>query len=137
MGFEPRLPTWQGRFVDSRWYCIAAAQSARYRVPDERRLLTTLFRPNPQGPHLPIQVTALQAEQLGGAGDVPVGFLELLEDIFALHCFTYLLKTAEAVQTALATRDLDRNVPRVHAHLRIQNYNAFDHVAQLAHIAWP
>src|SRR5579862_5432755 len=41
--------------------------------------------------HLPVKITAFQAEQFGRAGDVAISLFQLLEDVFALHGFAQLL----------------------------------------------
>src|SRR5579864_661106 len=46
--------------------------------------------------HLSVKIAALQAQQLGGAGDIAVGFFQLLQDVLALHGLAQLLQTSEA-----------------------------------------
>src|ERR1035437_637497 len=99
----------------------------------------SFLRSNPQGLHLAVQVTALQAQQLGRAGHVPAGLLQLLEDVLALGGFANLLQAAGAVQRAvcLAPRGVERDMARIHAHLRVHDDDPLDQVFQLPHVARP
>src|SRR5258708_39330937 len=55
------------------------------------------FGSDAQGLHLPIEMAALQAQQFGGARDVPSGLFEFLENVVALGRLTHFLQAAEAV----------------------------------------
>src|SRR5262249_51617016 len=50
-----------------------------------RRLLLTASRRDAEGLHLPIQVAALDAQRIGGTGDVAVLRGERAQDVFALE----------------------------------------------------
>src|SRR5579864_1058983 len=88
------------------------------------------FGSDPQRLHFAVKIAALETEQFSGARYVPVGLFELLEDVIALHGFSHFLQTAE-VLGALGPgppRGLQRNVPRIDAHLRVQDHDALDQV---------
>src|ERR1039457_5395637 len=95
--------------------------------------ITLFLRPDAQRLHLAIQIAPLQAQQFGGARDVPVRLFELLENVVALRRLADILQAAESFQrtVGLPPRGLWRDVARVHAHLRIQNHDPLDQVLQL------
>src|SRR5947209_16437326 len=102
-------------------YCPAMPGASVFLSPRPFASLTVplLLRPDPQRLHLPIQITALQPEQLRGTRHIPVRLFQLLQNVLALRRFAHLLQTAEAIQ-----RTLDRfartgqwNVARVDTHL--------------------
>src|SRR5580765_7036390 len=98
-----------------------------------------LLRPDSQRLHFAVKIAALQAQQLRRPRHVAVGFLEFFEDVLALDGFADLLQTAESLRPlgCGAARGLQRNVARIHTRLRVQNDDALNQVAQLAHVAWP
>src|ERR1019366_7246672 len=100
----------------------------------------SLLGRDPQRLHLAVQVRALQAQHVGGAGDVALGLVELLEDVVALGRLADLMQAAEALDGAVedgAAGAVQRDVARVDARLRIHDHDTLHQVAQLADVAGP
>src|ERR1700737_985129 len=91
--------------------------------------------------HLPVQLTSFQAQHLGGAADVAVVVIKFLEDIVALVGGAGLVQRGEfACDGTAAAVAGGQGRPGVAVEAGgggVHDPDAFDYVAQLAHVARP
>ena len=117
--------------------CLCMSRRPQTGSPSSRRAGAI-----PKRFHLPIEVAALDAEGVGGAGDVAVLRGERAQDVVALEALARLVQRqrrragrppAAAIGAAVEERQVGER-DRVARH---HDHQPLDHVAQLAHVAGP
>src|SRR5436190_24010801 len=94
--------------------------------------------PDPQRPHPPVQVTAIDAHQFSRARDVAVGFVQLSLNELTMISIARLLERWKTIRrrrrfsVAKGGQVLNR-----HAMILMHDHNPFDRVSQLADIPRP
>src|SRR5579859_7245684 len=96
----------------------------------------SLLPAEPQRADALVQIGALHPQHAGGAGDVPPGLLERLQNMLALGRFAGLAQVPLGAGAA-RDADLDRHRLGVNEVAAGQNRHALDRVAQLTDVARP
>jgi ABC-type spermidine/putrescine transport system permease subunit II len=115
------------------------AAFANYQVLATKYLLSLFYR-NPQRLHLPIQMAALQPQDLGGPRHVAVVFVQLLQNVVALVSGAGLVQRGKARRgrSSAFTMDQRRQVLALNLVRRwVHDDQPLNYVAQLADISWP
>src|SRR5204863_7505174 len=120
-------------------FCVARAPSPASLLQGPRVCLSSLTEnssllgSNPQSFHLPVEMAALQAQDLGSAADVAVVLIELFQDVVPFVGGAGLMQGREFAArgaTSAIPMDQGRQVFAVETHgSGIHDDNAFDHIA--------
>src|SRR5207302_5432342 len=96
------------------------------------------FRANPQRPHPPIQVAAIDAHQLCRARDVASGFVDFALDELAMIGVAGFLEGWKTIGRRGRLRIAKRGqIFHVYSMVLVHDDDALDSVSQLAYIARP
>src|SRR2546421_8242676 len=93
---------------------------------------------DPQRPHPPVQMTAIDAHQFSRPRDVAIGFVQLSLNELTMISIARLLKRGKTIRRSRRfSVAKGRQVLNRHAMILMHDHNPFDRVSQLAYIARP